>query len=187
MFLRQLFSPKILGIVALYSIVVFSWWPVIIWAGLVAFIGVAEGILMLKDYLSESSSYRNAPVVYYSKKKLEFPKNNENDEIDWSGFDIGNYQRESYRKIYWEHKPLSVIGGVKYKYPAADIIIGIYIGLFAALTYVEMILENFELMRTFGLSAFLFFIYGLYIPFGGKRFFEEECKDEYRYYFLNGK
>lgn len=177
MFVKNFFQPKIICLMLLYSIVSFSGWPFVVWIVALFIIGFAELILSVKDHLSSTSSYRNAPVVYVEKKDI-----NKHDEIDWSKFDISKYPKVNFRKVFWEHKPL-VNRGMEYTYPVADIIIGIYIAICAILSFVEWKLGNYILMRICLLSFVLLIIYFFYIPYGGKKFYEIDCKEEYAYYY----
>lgn len=182
MSVKKLFQPQIIVLVLLYTIVAFSFWPLIIWICAILIIVLCELILHIKEYLvylMSSDSFRNAPVVYTRNKD-----NNSNDsvDIDWSKFDISNYPKKNYRKVYWEHRPF-IYKNIEYRYPYADVIVMMYTMLFTILSYIEWISGKYSLMRVFILSGFLCIVFFIYISFAGKKFYEDDCKEEFLYYY----
>lgn len=107
-YILMMFNWKIIGIVLLYTIVMLSWLPIIIYASLMTLFLITIGILAIKDYISNQINKRRClnrsiPVTYKKVEKNTIHENNDVD-INWDEFDINNYKPENYRKIYYDHK-----------------------------------------------------------------------------------
>ena len=182
MFVRKLLQPKVIILMLLYTIVSFSFLPFIIWICSILIISLCELIIYFKDFLiyhfMSSNSFSNAPVVYVDKKDNI---SNASCNIDWSEFNIENYPKVNYRKVYWEHKPF-INRGFEYKYPYADVLIVIYIIIFTLLSYIEWLYRNYSLMRALILTVILFIIYFINVSYAGKKYYEEDCKKEFVYF-----
>lgn len=181
MFVKNLLKPKIILLMLLYTIVVFSVWPFLIWCTAVLVIALCELIIYIKDLIIlnffSSKSFRNAPVVYTNHLPQKDTTINLNN-IDWSKFSMSNYPKVNYRKIYWEHKPF-VYRGNECRYPYADVMIILYIIFFFVFSYIEWIIGNYSLMRALILTAVLFVVFFIYIIYAGKKFYENDCKAEF--------
>lgn len=183
MFVKKLLQPKIIVLTFLYMIAAFSFLPFIIWIGSIVVIGLCELIIYIKDFFVyhffSSNSFRNAPVVYNTKKENDSA---DSLDIDWSDFDMNNYPKVNYRKVYWEHRPF-IIRSIEYKYPYADFAVIIYIMIFTLLSYVEWVQCNYSLMRAFVLTVILLIIHFINVSYTGRKYYEDDCKEEFIYYY----
>lgn len=192
-YILMMFNWKIIGIVLLYTIVMISWLPIIIYAAMMTIFLVSIGILAIKDYISNQINKRHCfnhsiPITYKTVEKNTIHENSD-EEIDWDGFDINNYKAENYRKIYYDHKR-EEIGNSRfshlYYYPIGDYyLIFVFCGMLV-LSFAEWRMGEYVYMRGAGLTAVLHLILYIYIPVWGRRYYIEDCKEEYRYNYLHG-
>lgn len=95
---------KVVVVILLYTVVMWSWLPLIVYAMFLMLLLGSFLLLKLKENISnkirERKRLSSIPTTY---KSATSPKVDKDEEVDWSGFDINNYPRVNYRKVFYMH------------------------------------------------------------------------------------
>lgn len=184
-------SWKVAVIILLYTFVMWSWLPLIIYVIFVLMLLGSCLILKLKENISGKIRVRkrftSVPTIY---KSVASPKlDDDKEEIDWSGFDVNNYPRVNYRKVFYMHIREENRSRFEYlySYPRGDIYLICVIAGMILLAYAEWKSGQYSFMRGCGLTALLLIIGYMCIPFKGKKYYLEDCKYEYLYDIQHGE
>ncbi len=185
--IKSSIHPIILFVVLYYTIVTLTFWPIVIWAIIEIIILLGIGIVVIKDVVRDKILHQE--VVYHSIQQNNSGISLEEDEVDWSGFDISNYPKENYRKVFWVDRD-RITYGLSYNkyilrgYPLGDISVFVWIILSLCATYVYMQKEEFLIGRVWLATAGLLILFLCYVSVEGHRIYIMQCKQNYKYEYL---